>query len=70
MKKSPRENLEAKFKIYAEDWLEAELKIEGLELNGEEVPEEVYETRWVMWENVNFILDQTIKLGLMDERDS
>jgi hypothetical protein len=70
MKKSPRENLEAKFKIYSEEWLEAELKIEGLELNGEVVPEEIYEQRWVMWENVNFILDQTIKLGLIDERDS
>jgi hypothetical protein len=66
MSKSPRESLEAKFKIYAEEWLEADVKIEDLTLNGLEVPDEIYETRWVMWENVNFILDQTIKLGLVD----
>lgn len=58
-----REILEDKFKTYSCEWLDAELKIEGLELNGEEVPAELYEKRSVMWENVNFILDQTIILG-------
>lgn len=55
--------MEEKFKLNAGEWLEAELRIEGLELNGEEVPDELYEKRWVHWDNIDFILDQAVKLG-------
>jgi hypothetical protein len=67
MSKSPRESLEAKFKIYAEEWLEADVKIEDLTLNGLEVPDEIYETKLGDVGKRQFhyyVKDQTIKLGL------
>jgi hypothetical protein len=63
---SSRKGLEDKFKIYSGEWLESDLRIEHMELNEEEVPEELYEKRFVMWENLNFILDQAVKLGYVE----
>lgn len=61
-----REAMENKFNTYSTEWLEADLKIEHMELNDEDIPEELYEKRFVMWENLNFILDQAVKLGYVE----
>lgn len=60
------EQLEERFKLNAAEWLDTELKIEGLELNSEEVPKELYEKRWVHWDNIDFILEQAVRLGYVE----
>jgi hypothetical protein len=59
-------SFEERFKLNAAEWVETDMKILDLELKGEEVPEELYEKRFVHWDNIHFILDQVIDLELLN----
>jgi hypothetical protein len=67
MKLSLRENMEERFKLNAGEWLETELRIETMELKGEDIPKELYEKRWVHWDNIDFILRESVRLGYVPQ---
>jgi hypothetical protein len=64
---TPHEKMEQKFKMYSIEWVDTELEIENLELNGEPVPDELYEKRYVLWDNIDVILKESVRLGYVQE---
>jgi hypothetical protein len=61
------DSLEERFQINSIEWLETDMAILDMELKNIDVPEEMYEKRWVHWDNIDFLLTEVVRLGLIKE---
>lgn len=58
--------LKERFTLYACEYLDTTLQIEVLEHDGKDVPPEMHERRYVLWDNIDFVLAQSVRVGLVD----
>lgn len=64
-----RDSFEERFKLNSSEWLETDMKIVEFETKGQNAPEELYEKRWVHWDNIHFLLDEAVRLKLVEDGD-
>lgn len=59
---TPYERLNLNFIEYADEWTVLSMQIEKLELEGEDIELEMYERQYVLYDNLNFILERVVAI--------